>query len=330
MIMSHRERIEAVIRGERADQTPIALWRHFPIADENADELAKVTIDYQRKFDFDLVKVTPASGYPAEAWGGQLENRHSSNEGTREYTKRVVQRPEDWLALQPLDVLQGVWARELKALERIRAGVGDDVHVLQTIFNPLTIGKQLSGPLVLEHMRQHPDSFQAGMRVVSETTARFAIECLRHGADGIFFATQYASLDMVTESEYRKFGIEFDMPVLDAIAGDSTLTLLHLHGTRPIFELANQYPVDIVNWHDCETEPSLSSGHQAFSKGAVLGGLDRSAVMETGSPGDVARQVQNAKSQVNDSRLIIGTGCVSFITTPEENIRAAIDAARSS
>ncbi len=33
--MSKRERLEAAIRGERPDRTPVALWRHFPGDDQN-------------------------------------------------------------------------------------------------------------------------------------------------------------------------------------------------------------------------------------------------------------------------------------------------------
>ena len=328
MSMTHRERIEAVVRGEQPDQTPIALWRHFPIDDESAERSANAHVAFQRKYQFDLVKVTPASGYPAEAWGGELINRQNNTEGTREYTKRVVTQPSDWLNLKTLDAHQGVWARELEALRQIRAGVGDDIHVLQTIFSPLTIGKQLSGERVLNDMREHPEEFAKGMSIVSDVTAQFAVECLKNGADGIFFATQYASLDKVTREEYNRFGVPYDMPIFDAIQDHSQLNLLHLHGTRPIFELANQYPIHIVNWHDRETQPSLGTGLNMLNKGAVLGGLDREGVFETGTPDEVIAQTRDALSQVSTPQLIIGTGCVAFITTPDDNIQAAIETTR--
>lgn len=328
MAMTHRERIEAAMRGEKLDRAPIALWRHFPLQDQTAEGLAQATIDFQKKYDLDLVKVTPASGYPAEAWGAELKPAHNA-EGTREYVSRPVRHPEDWHSLQPLEVTQGLFARELRALELIRQGVGNDVHVLQTIFSPLTIAKQLAGDLALEHLRNHPRDLKAGLRTITETTARFALASLHHGADGIFFATQLASHDLVSNEEYREFGVEQDLPILEYVRGQAKLLVLHLHGLNPMFGLASVYPVQIINWHDRETRPSLAEGQRLFPRGAVLGGLHRSKTLLSGTPLAVQAQVQDALRQTKNSRVILGAGCVTLITTPEANMRAAREAAES-
>jgi uroporphyrinogen decarboxylase len=324
--ITHRARIKATIRGEKPDRVPIALWRHFPYDDLTAEGLARATIEFQRRYGFDLVKVTPVSGYPAEAWGAELRPA-GNDEGTREYLSRPVQRPEDWSNLEPLDVTQGVFGRELKALRLIREGVGGpDVPVLQTIFSPLTIAKQLAGDLAFEHLRKHPDELKAGLRVVAETTANFALKCLESGADGIFFATQLASRDLLSDEEYRAFGVEFDLSLLESVQGSAKLLVLHLHGRNPMFEPAGLYPVQIVNWHDRETSPSLAEGQKLFNQGAVLGGLNRSTTLPKGSPEDVRREVQDAIEQTGGLGVIIGAGCVAPVTTPEENFRAAREA----
>jgi uroporphyrinogen decarboxylase len=63
MTHSHRTRLETCLSGVRPDRTPVALWRHFPVDDQIPAGLAAATIDFQRTFDFDLVKVTPASSF---------------------------------------------------------------------------------------------------------------------------------------------------------------------------------------------------------------------------------------------------------------------------
>lgn len=322
MSMTHRERIDAAIAHERPDRTPIALWRHFPRADQTAEGLADAVIDFQTRFDVDLVKVTEASGYPAEAWGAELEDAGNA-EGTRRYLKRVVEVPEDWQTLPSLSIHDNeVFARELRALGLIREGVGPDVPVLPTIFSPLTIAKQMAGDRMLGHLRDHPDDLEAGLRAIAETNARFAAECLNHGADAIFFATQFASHDLLGDDEYRRFGVEYDMPVLESVRDRARFVLLHLHGTNPMFGLTSAYPVQIVNWHDRETEPSLAEGKRLFPNGAVCGGIDRN-VVDDASPDDVHASVQDALAQTDDRGLIVSTGCVALTTTPEANIRAA-------
>ncbi len=328
MSMSHHERIEAAIAQEPADRPPIALWRHFPGDDQTVDGLANAVVDFQTRFDFDLVKVTEASGYPAEAWGAQLADA-GNDEGTRHYLQRVVDAPEDWHELSALDLHENaVLARELSALELIREGVGTDVPVMPTIFSPLTIAKQMAGDRMLEHLRAHPDDLEAGLRTIAETTARFAAECLNHGADAIFFATQFASHDLLSDDEYRQFGVEYDLPVLEAVRARSRFTVLHLHGLNPMFGLTSVYPVQIVNWHDRETEPSLGNGRRMFADGAVCGGIDRHAFAES-SPEDVRASIRDAREQTNDRGVIVSTGCVTLTTTPEANIdaaRAAVEA----
>lgn len=326
--MTHRERIEAAIRGEKPDRVPIALWRHFPVRDQTAEGLAQATIEFQKKYDFDLMKVTPASGYPAEAWGARLQPTNNT-EGTREYLSRPVQSPEDWHNLKTLDVTQGVFGHELQALQLIRQGVGEDVHVLQTIFSPLTIAKQLSGDLVLEHLRKHPSHLKAGLRMITETTAHFALACLEQGADGIFFATQFASHDLLSNDEYRAFGVEYDLPIIEFVRSQAKLLLLHLHGLSPMFELMSAYPVHVVNWHDRETRPSLAEGQRLFRKGAVMGGLHRLGTLPKGTPDEIRAQARDAIQQTRGSRVMIGAGCVMLITTPEANIRAARESVRT-
>src|SRR5512140_3430230 len=100
--MNHRERIHAALRGEPVDHVPVALWRHFPNDDQQADALARRVVEFQNAYDFDLVKVTPASGYPAEMYGATFIDGQN-REGTRSYTARPVNRLDDWDRIQPLD-----------------------------------------------------------------------------------------------------------------------------------------------------------------------------------------------------------------------------------
>ena len=325
-MMNHRERIRAAIAGELVEPTPIALWRHFPQDDQSAQGLAQAVLGFQKRFNFDLVKVTPTSGYPAEAWGARLRPK-GNQEGTREYLSRPVQRATDWPALPLLDEAQAILARELRALKLIRAGVGPQVHVLQTIFSPLTIAKQLAGDRWLSDLREHPEELRTGLETIARTTARFAEASLASGADSLFFATQLASHDLLSLDEYRAFGLEYDLRVLEVVRERAELILLHLHGSHPMYELVGDYPVQIVNWHDRRTSPSLQEAQALFPRVVRLGGLDEGEALLKGSQGEVRAQVQDALAQTGGRRLILGAGCVMLTTTPDENIRAACEAA---
>ena len=89
-----------------------------------------------------------------------------------------------------------------------------------------------------------------------------------------------------------------------------------------MFDLVADYPVQIVNWHDLETPPTLREG-KAGVKGAVLGGLRQWETMVRGAPEDVLAEANDALAQTGGQRFILGTGCVTPVNAPWANIRAA-------
>jgi uroporphyrinogen decarboxylase len=89
-----------------------------------------------------------------------------------------------------------------------------------------------------------------------------------------------------------------------------------------MFDLVQDYPVGILNWHDRETGISLQEGQQRFS-GAVCGGLARHTTMMRGTVEEVLAEAQDALAQTGGRRVVLGTGCVVPIVTPWGNIEAA-------
>ena len=69
--MNHWQRIEAAIAGTPTDRPPISLWRHFPVDDQDPGRLARHMIDWQERWDFDLVKYMPSGTYGVEDWGAK-------------------------------------------------------------------------------------------------------------------------------------------------------------------------------------------------------------------------------------------------------------------
>lgn len=319
--MNRRERLEACITGESSDRTPIALWRHFPVDDQSPSSLANATINFQRTFDFDLVKVSPASSFCIKDWGAKDEWQ-GAPEGTREYTHRVIQHPDDWEQLNILDPTKGFLSAQIDCLRMIVGELGEDVPVIQTVFSPLAQAKNLVGAQNLSvHLRRHPQALNAGLQIIAESIQRF-IEAARHtGIAGIFYAVQHAQYSLFTEKEYEDFGTFYDLQALQP-ARDFWLNMLHLHGTQVMFDRFLNYPVAILNWHDRETPPSLAEAQKKFS-GALCGGLRREETMVLGSPEIVKAEAQDAIRETGGRRLVLGTGCVMPTIAPRGNILAA-------
>lgn len=318
-MLTHRTRMENCLAGLANDRPPVALWRHFPVDDQDPYLLAKVTLHYQQTYDFDLVKVTPASSYCLRDWGIEDEWRGAS-EGTRQYTRRVIHEPGDWRTLPVLDPRQGALGRQLTCLKLLKQALEPDTPVIQTIFNPLSQAKNLvGGDQLLVHLRRYPEEVQAGLEIIAEGTRRFIEAIAETGISGVFYAVQHAQYGLLSEEEYLSFGRKFDLQLLGQ-EKSLWLNMLHLHGEQVMFDLFTDYPVQVINWHDRDTPPDLKAGLQKYPS-VVCGGLQRQLV-ELGSAEQVRAQALEALLTTQGERFILGTGCVTPITAPHGNLVA--------
>ncbi|MCJ7511451.1 MAG: hypothetical protein MUO23_00610 [Anaerolineales bacterium] len=316
-----RERLQAAIRGEVADRLPVALWRHFPVDDQDSHSLAQATLAFQREFDFDLVKVTPASSFCVRDWG-VADVWEGNPEGTRRYTQRAVRLAEDWLRLPVLPGDSPSLRSQLDCLQQVVQGVADGTPVLQTVFSPLAQAKNLAGEtLLFEHLHSSPDQVLRALEVITQTTIDFVQAVSRTGIAGIYYAVQHGSYRFFDRAGYARFGEPFDRRILEAGQG-LWCNLLHLHGEAVIFELAESYPVQIVNWHDRDTPPSLAEARGRV-RGAVCGGLRRNETMVLGDPAGVRLEAEGAIRSVSGKGLLLGTGCVTPVHAPRANFLAA-------
>src|SRR5574341_186018 len=319
-MMSHRERIQACLAGEVPDRTPVALWRHFPMDDQSPAALAAAHLAFQHTYDFDLLKVTPASSFCLRDWGAQDEWL-GDMEGTRRYTYHVIKAPQDWERLPVLDPNVPHLAGQLACLRQIRAGLGPDTPLLQTVFNPLAQAKNLAGnETLLVHLRKYPEAVMKGLQTIAISTCHFVEAALKTGIDGIFYAVQHAQAALLSADELARFSRDFDSQILET-AGELWCNILHVHGADIYFDALIDYPVHIINWHDRETSPSLAEAQRKF-KGVVCGGLSRETlVYET--PDEIQKEADDAVRQTKGRRLILSTGCVVPIIAPYGNIQAA-------
>lgn len=326
-MITRRHRLEKSLAGERPDHSPIALWRHFPVDDQSPHHLYQSIVDFQKTFGFDLIKVTPASSYCLKDWG-VTDTWKGNPEGTREYTSRIIQQPEDWLRLSIAHPQKGFLGDMLDCLSILAKEYAPNTPIIQTIFNPLAQAKNLAGKeILMHHLRNHPEAILAGLETITQSTIAFLEALNTHTIDGIFLAIQHASRNLLTEEEYRQFGQPFDLRLLQSASG-WWLNMAHIHGEDIMFDLIADYPVSILNWHDRQTAPSLPAGQAKFN-GLVCGGMRQWETMVLGTPDQVTTEAIDAIQSTGGKRFILGTGCVLPITTPWANIRAAIDSARN-
>jgi uroporphyrinogen decarboxylase len=319
MTMTKRDRLAAAQAGEAVDRVPVALWRHFPVDDTDAQELATTAAAFQHQYDWDFIKLTPSSHYSVAGWGTEIAYRGHAH-GTSEYITYPVASHQQWAQIQPLDVYSGALGQQLECVRQLRKLVGPDVPIIETIFSPMDQARHLIGNgLEIVHLRRHPEHLRPALEVITGVTEAFVRAVIEVGADGIFYATQYARATHLNPDEYREVCRPLDIQILEA-AQAGTFNMLHLHGMHTYFDMFVDYPVHAINWHDRETGPSLAEGAQRFP-GLVIGGISQDEIVE-GTPVSIRTLAQQAIAETGGKRMGLSTGCVLPTVAPWGNIRA--------
>ncbi len=317
--MNHRQRMQDCISGLETDRPPVALWRHFPVDDQDPKLLSEAILQFQNTYDFDFIKITPASSFCVRDYG-VIDIWHGNPEGTRDFISYPIKNPKDWSYLQKISPREGNLKNQLDCIKLVKLGA-IDTPFIQTIFDPMSQAKNLVGKdNLLVHMRQHPKELHIGLRRITENTISFIEACKSIGIDGIFFAIQFAQSSLLDRSELDEFVLPYAREILNHTK-DLWLNLIHIHGKDIYFNELSDLPTSIINWHDQETSPSLRQA-QNLCKAVVCGGLKQWDTLVYGSADQIAQEAREAIQQTNGRRFILGTGCVLPIIAPHGNISA--------
>jgi uroporphyrinogen decarboxylase len=329
--MNKLERVEAALRGEEVDRVPISFWGHDYLREWTVDGLAEAMVGNYRTYDWDFVKVNPRASYHVEDWGATLSRPTDPNESPT-FLTWPVNETVDWRRLRPLEQDKGVLGEQMRALRLIRDGLQGEAYFIQTIFSPLSIAKYLVGNRqepVKASMTSDPDALHAALDTITRTFITYAQACIENGASGIFFATTgWASAGALSEEDYCRFGVEYDLRVLEAIASRAPFNVLHNCGDAIYFDLLADYPVHAISWAaTLPHNPTLAQGKQRTTK-AVMGGVSEKTTLPDGTPEQVADEVRRAVEETDGRRVLVAPGCSIPPRTPKANLQAAAAAAR--
>jgi uroporphyrinogen decarboxylase len=321
---SHRERIEAAVRGEKTDCLAASIWRHFFHLESSAEKMARAMLHYQDKYDWDFMKINPRASYHTEDWGDRIE--WSRDEFVNHnHIKFVVSHINDWDKIDFLPVTAPVLSDHLKAASLIKKETGADLPLFMTVFSPIGIARRLTGSRekLMEHLNESPKKVTEALERITVTFEKYTAEIRNAGADGLFFATlDLASGEAMTSGQYNKLCRPLDLRILKA-AGDDSLNILHVCGSHNFLKELSDYPVDLINWDSCDpTNCSLESSFDFLGQKTVIGGLDHKGWLLNGSPDEVAIQINRIKERMIGKKFILGPGCTIDPRIPHENILA--------
>jgi uroporphyrinogen decarboxylase len=320
--MTHEERVRAALNNQEVDRVPISMWRHHYARESSGESMAAAMLDFQRRFDWDFMKVNPRASYHVEDWG--VKTIYSGDVSPKA-TETPVKLPEDWLKIGRLDIKSSVLKEHLAALETIAAGLKGEVPFLMTVFTPLSIAADLapSEEVFLQHLREHTAKVNAALEAITETFAAFAAACLERGAAGIFYATtSWATTNRLSAAEYKKYARPYDLKLLRALPPD-WFNILHVCKENNLLAAVADYPVPAFNWDARgEGNPSLAEGKTLVGGKAVIGGIPHGRALVEAKPGRLEAEIAGMRVALGRRGWMLGPGCTFPPETPEPNLRA--------
>ncbi|HUU45729.1 MAG TPA: uroporphyrinogen decarboxylase family protein [Acidobacteriota bacterium] len=330
--LNHHERLQALIEGVGLDRPPVAMWRHFHLEENDRDRIVEATVGWQKRFDWDFLKISPKASYHYEPWGVKMKH---SPDGIAT-PKRIgwpIAEPDDWSRIMPLPVSHPEFQDQLYAISRIRRALPRPFRIVMTVFNPLSVAGDMvpKDQMLIDHLRQAPDKVEEALNAIAATLAALVPEMRDAGCDGIFLATtQWASADRLTVAEVRRFGLTHDRPVW-AAAGDDAFNILHVCSTNCYLAEYREFPAALVNWDATDpTNPWLRDGYEILKR-PVLGGIGHFTDLVNDPPALLREKTRRLIDANRDIPFAVGPGCTIPVTVAYEKldaIRSTVEAAR--
>jgi uroporphyrinogen decarboxylase len=321
--MTPRERVWATLRGEPVDRPAVSFWGHFYHRESSASELIEATLEQQRAYDWDWVKLNPRKHYHVEDWG--VRYRYSGRAAEKPVLEAwPVLEPQDWRGITERPPDRGALGEQIEAVRLLRRGLAADVPMIETVFTPLAIlAEMVPEPGELkQHMRTHPDPVRSALEAVTATYERYVPRLLEAGADGIYLATtDWASQQWMTAAEYAEWARPYDLRLL-AAAARAPFNVLHVCKGRNLLSELSGYPVRAFSYD--ANDPTNPSLEQALTmvRGAVMGGISHETTLQESSPDGVLAELRRGMEQTGGLRWLVAPGCSIPPTTPAANLKA--------
>ena len=329
--LSRRDRVMATVAGDDVDRPPMSFWGHFYDREESARDLAEATLEFRGRYDWDFVKLNPRASYHGEGWGLSYSwDKNPLHKPTR--LSYPVKGASDLARIRALPGDSGALGEQLEAIRLVRAGLPDDVLLIETVFSPMGVLADLfeNTEATQRMLAEDAPAVTRTLDAITRTFEDFVPRALHAGADGIYFATlEWASSDRGwTPADYRALAMPFDLRVLAKAAG-APFNVLHVCRARNFLSSLTDYPVAAFSW--ATTDPgnlSLQEGLKSF-RGAAIGGIGHEDALVAPDDRLALAQLASGFEQTAGRRWIVAPGCSILPATPPERLEALREAVLS-
>jgi len=334
--MNGRERIVAMLEGRPADCLPQMPITMMFAADQLGVPYGEYATDYRKlvegqiltaqRFDFDYVSCISDPTREAADCGAAIkffdDQPPAIDEG-----RALLAEKQTLAGLRIPDPLGGGRTHDrVRAATLFRQQVGREKLIEGWIEGPCAEAADLRGINTLMIDFFDDEAFVRDLfEFILEMELRFAKAQVEAGIDIMGVGDAAASL--VGPQIYQQFVLPCEKKMVDALHQMGTKVRLHICGNiGPILEGVGSLGCDLV---DVDWMVPLEECRRVMGPDQVLSGnIDPVAVLRNGTPDSITRAIAECHRQ-SGARYIIAAGCEVPRDTPEANVLALRDYARS-
>lgn len=303
-----------------------AFWKHHPISDQHAVQLAKKTLDFEEITNCDFIKITPAGTWQAVCHGATDENWENDSLGRRRIIKPLINNVDDWLNLIDFKNSDLPLLNEVIGACKLISKTKPSKPIVFTAFNPITQAIQLCG---LENFKEHcriaPDKVKAGIDKITENTLFIIDSFINAGANGIYYVTQHMQQGLITPELYQDFGEEADMICLNKCKYFD-YSIFHLHGENIFLSLSDIPDNCFIHYEHTSENMQPADFHEKYPYKLMLG-IPFSIMNQCKDDTEINNCIE-FYSQLNPTSNFIVAGCVMPLDFPNVDIAKWVSLAK--
>ena len=288
----------AALRGAAVDRPPVSFWGHVYHRESSAAELVEHTLERQREYHWDWVKLNPRKHYHVEDWG--VRYRYSGRLNEKPVLEEwPIQQPEDWGRVteraQLLKTMRSILlAGHIPATVEVSVAVDDDgvpaagdhrrmVPELRTL---------------RAAMESHPEQVRRALEAVTTTYGATYRGCSKPAPNGSLRHHRLGSRNLLSAGSIGAGAAlrpaDSDRDVGRAVQRSTCKS------NALLFEMAD-YPVSAFSYDATDaSNPSLAEA-LARVPGAVMGGISYEDALQDPSPSDSATSSRAGWSRRQDA-----------------------------
>lgn len=283
-----------------------SLWRHFFNRERTSDELTASMVDWQERWKWDFLKNNPPACYHALDWGASYQFYPDPEREPTLITPAIRDAARlETIVPPPPD--QGMLGEQLMTIRNLRSRFGPALPIVQTVFSPIEIAHRLmtGRKELLEHLHSSPHALENLLQKITDVFREFSSQCLDAGADGIFFATKWATSAYLTWNEYERFGKPYEIEFLQALRKRNPWIIFHVCGDHTYLDRMLDYDIDVFSYDffaDGVPQPEIVADRTGKF---VLGGIDAERLEE-----DTKGVIRRLERYTKMDRWMAGPSCV--------------------